>query len=164
MTARAQSFDPVFVLATTETGTEAALRTAVVRSECGSITLLVPHITSCETEGDRVKRWQTLAASYRARHAIAFPIVLVECEGRDVTEIVEQATPQHAVILIGGRATPSWRPWCSYPEWLAGWLARTGRAVEFVRENVDRRSSPLAPRRRRPGSPVASRLLLWTER
>jgi len=163
MTARARSIDPVFVLATTEAGTEAALRTAVARSECGSVTLLVPHITSCETERDRVKRWQTLAAAYRARHAIAFPIVLVECEGRTLTEIVEQATPQHAVILIGGRATPSWRPWRSYPEWLAGWLARTGRVVTVVQETAHRQSSPLAPRRR-PCSPVADRLHVWTER
>ena len=138
MAARACSTDPVYVLTTGETGTEAALRAAAARSrQPAAVTLLVAHIDG--PSGDPTTRWQTLAIAHRARHIIPIPVVLVECEGRDLIEIVERETPNHAVILVGGEPTPWWLPWCSYAEWLAGRLSRTGRTVEFVHAGAKRR-------------------------
>ena len=142
MAARVCSIDPVFVLTTSEPGTEAALRAAVARCQASdaTVTLLVAHTVS-GSPTDAAKRWLTLASAHRARHGIPFPIVLLEYEGPSVNDIVARATPSNAVILVGGDVTPWWLPWCSYSEWLAGWLSRTGRTVEFV---------PVGSRKRAP--------------
>ena len=141
MAERVCTTDPIYVLVTTEAGTEAALRAAIARagSMGAEVTLLVPHVGSAASGSGLTKRWQTLAVARRARHAIPFHTVLVEAEGRDFNDVVERETPSNAVIFIGGDRTPWWLPWRSYVEWLAGWLTRTGRTVEFVSVRPTRR-------------------------
>jgi hypothetical protein len=123
----------VFVIATTDRGTRAALRAAqsFAAGFSSNITLVIPHIVPYRQPLDRpfipvaftVARFQTLTADLDADLSLRICI----CRPGDVH--LESVLPANGIVLVGG-VRRAW--WPSREQRLADRITARGRRVLFV--------------------------------
>jgi hypothetical protein len=130
--------DAIYVVATTMTGTEAALRFAVslARQRNARLVLVVPQVSHELVPGGAISRTKPWLVARYERIARTFDqrIQVLSCVSTSDVVAARQLTPPCATTVVGGRH----RWWWPQPEErVAVALRRSGRHVAYVPETAD---------------------------
>jgi len=130
--------DVIYVVATTFSGTEAALRfaRALAQKRRARLVLLVPQIARQRPTLDRAplaKPW-AVARYERMTRAFGQPIQVLPCAAASEAAAARQLMPACAVAILGGRHR--WW-WPHHEERIAAALRRSGCHVAYIPETAD---------------------------
>ena len=125
----------VYVLATTDGGTRAALEAAgaMAHDLRARIVLLVPHVVPYAQALEHPADPTTFAGErYReSAAALGLDVIIRVCLCRTRSQVAALLPPD-AAVLVGGRPRPRFQPWPTSEERLARDLERGGRRVLFI--------------------------------